>query len=109
MSQATIAGVSTAPKKTDLVVFGTYEILDGNLEIVVLEFDYKSFVLNKYLETVRIQTLSFGDIKKVQTDNETIVVQFSPGINPSSFVPCASEIAVTCIFLSQQLSIISRN
>ena len=82
MSQATIAGVSTAPKKTDLVVFGTYEILDGNLEIVVLEFDYKSFVLNKYLETVRIQTLSFGDIKKVQTDNETIVVQFSPGINP---------------------------
>jgi len=73
MSQASV--VTTNPhKKVDFLYFGAY---DATTEYVVLEFDFKAFLLNVWREgTTRISTTSFGEISSVQSDNKTVLVRF---------------------------------
>lgn len=91
MSQASV--VTTNPhKKVDFLYFGTY---DTTTEYVVLEFDFKAFLLNVWREgSTRISTTSFGEISSVQSDNKTILVRFgsaNPFVLSSLFLLLCSQ------------------
>jgi len=64
-----------------VVYFGVREQDNGGTEHVVLEFDFKTFRLSKYIDSLLISSVSFGEIKAIHSDGEHVHVTFSNSNN----------------------------
>jgi len=74
-------GISRPGGSTTAIYLGMREQLEGGLEHAVLEFDYHQFRLSKYFDATQVFSVSFGDIKNIQTDGVQVVVSYT---NPSA-------------------------
>ena len=84
-------GISRPGGSTTAIYLGMREQLEGGLEHAVLEFDYHQFRLSKYFDATQVFSVSFGDIKNIQTDGVQVVVSYT---NPSAGTMCVMLLLV---------------
>lgn len=66
-----------AHHELSVVCFGVKEQIDGSMDHVVLEFDFNHFRLTKYVDSTKIYTANFAEIKSAQTDGTQILLSFT--------------------------------